>query len=305
MNTFIRATEIWEPNSEKTKLTLAKGHYGPHKAFEAYSREVTFGYDEGLPGRAWAQKCPIILEELGGSCFKRTAMAEKIGLTTAVAMPIFSGEQLHAVVLFLCGGKEEHAGAIEVWSKLRQHRSEMVLKEGYYGSMEAFERRSRSIRVMFGQELPGTAWKTRMPHLIKDPGRSENFLRARQALRAGITSALALPTSKTEEDGCVLAFLSAEGSPIARRFEIWVPDETGEGLIFRDGHCDEGSDLKALYGLTRLAKETTLPWKVCKTGYPLLADGDDARSGDIHFDSMLALPILDDGFCKAVVLFYS
>jgi hypothetical protein len=102
-----------------------------------------------------------------------------------------------------------------------------------------------------------------------------------------------------EDDGCVLAFLSADGSPIARRFEIWVPDETGEALVFRDGYCHDGTDLKALHGLTRLGKQTTLQGNVCKTGYPLLTD--DAGS----FDALLALPILGNGFCKAVVLFYS
>lgn len=303
MSAFIKATEIWEPNREKTELTLAKGHYGPHKEFETYSRRISFGYDEGLPGRAWAQKCPIILEELNGSCFSRLEMAEKIGLTTAIAMPIFAGEYLHAVILFLCGGSEAHAGAIEIWTKMRQHRCEMELKEGYYGSMEAFERRSRSIRVMFGQELPGTVWKTQMPHLIKEPGKSDTFLRARQALMAGITSALALPASMIEDDGYVLAFLSADDSPIARRFEIWVPDETGEALVFRDGYCHEGTDLKALHGLTRLGKHSTLQGNVYKTGYPLLTD--DAGSVDTPFDSLLAVPILGNGFCKAVVLFYS
>jgi len=303
MSAFIKATEIWEPNREKTELTLAKGHYGPHKEFETYSRRISFGYNEGLPGRAWAQKCPIILEELSGSCFSRIEMAEKIGLTTAIAMPIFAGEYLHAVILFLCGGSEVQAGAIEIWTKLRQHRCEMELKEGYYGSMEAFERRSRSIRVMFGQELPGTVWKTQMPHLIKEPGQSETFLRARQALRAGITSALALPASMIEDDGCVLAFLSADDSPIARRFEIWVPDETGEALVFRDGYCHEGTDLKALHGLTRLGKHTTQQGNVYKTGYPLLTG--DAGSVDTPFDSLLAVPILGNGFCKAVVLFYN
>lgn len=97
---FIKATEIWEPNREKTQLSLVSGHYGIHKEFKEQSLSMTFNYNEGLPGKAWAEKHPIILTSLEDSYFKRIEMARKVGLTTAIAMPIFAGEYLHAVVVF-------------------------------------------------------------------------------------------------------------------------------------------------------------------------------------------------------------
>ena len=305
MSTFIKATEIWEPNKEKTTLSLVNGQYGEHKEFEDYSHTMKFDYDEGLPGKAWAAKHPIILSELHGSYFKRTEMADKISITAAIAMPIFAGEYLHSVVVFLCGDKDEHTGAIEIWKKEPERRREMGLLEGYYGTMEDFSWISRNIKIMRGHGLPGIAWESKMPYIIKDLGSSATFLRARKAAKEGITTALALPAWMIEEDGYVLTFLSAKGTPIAKRFEIWIPDETGEALIFRDGHCDEETDLHSLYALKRYDKNDYVIGKSWRTGFPILTDSYTLDEDNAAFSSMLALPILQNGFCKAIVVFYN
>lgn len=302
---FIKATEIWEPNREKTKLTLVNGHYGPYEEFKIYSLSMTFNYDEGLPGKAWAQKHPIILHSFEGSYFQRTDMAKKIGLTTAIAMPIFAGEYLHAVVVFLCGEKEEQSGAIELWANDHDRLNEMGLVEGYYGGMKDFEWISKNIKIMRGLGLPGTVWKESMPVIMKNLGNSATFLRAKKAAKEGITTALGLPAWMREENGYVITFLSAKKTPIARRFEIWIPDDTGEALIFRDGHCDEGDDLLETYALTRLEKHTTILGNVWKTGYPILTEESELIDNKTNFSALLALPMIQNGFCKAVVAFYN
>jgi len=304
MQTFIKAIEVWEPDRKKTKLTLINGIYGHYKEFASYSKNMHFAYNEGLPGEAWAAQRPIILTNLEESGFKRTEMASKIGITTAIAMPIFAGEYLHAVILFLCGDREDYAGAIELWAKEPDKRTEMGLLEGYYGSMKDFEWVSRNIKIMRGHGLPGNAWKTKMPYIINDLGESATFLRARKAAKEGITTALALPAWMNEEDGYVMSFLSAKSTPIAHRFEIWIPDETGEALIFRDGYCDRDNKLSQIYALTRLKKEDSIAGEVWKTGYPILSDTIKPKKDEIYFNAVLALPILQNGFCVSVVMFY-
>ncbi len=303
---FIKATEIWEPDRDKEKLSIVSGHYGSFDEFEDHSKTMTFDYDEGLPGKAWAQKHPIILTSLEGSYFKRTEMANKIGITTAIAMPIFAGEYLHAVVVFLCGDKGDYAGAIELWSSDKERRNEMGLAQGYYGSMKDFEWISKNVKIMRGHGLPGTVWAEKMPFIMSNLDDSSTFLRAKKAQKEGITTVLGIPAWMREEDGYVMAFLSAKGTPIARRFEIWIPDDTGEALIFRDGHCDEGVDLSSLYALTRLEKHSTTLGKVWKTGFPILTSKFNLSEEDhTNFSSLLAIPILQNGFCKSVVAFYS
>jgi hypothetical protein len=304
MKTFIKAIEIWEPDRESTQLTLINGIYGKFKEFASYSKSMHFSYGEGLPGQAWAAQHPIILTQFEGSDFKRTEMANKIGITSAIAMPIFAGEYLHAVILFLCGDTEGYAGAIELWAKEKDKRTEMGLVDGYYGSMKEFEWVSRNVKIMRGHGLPGNAWKSKMPFIINDLGNSATFLRARKASKEGITTALALPAWMNEEDGYVMAFLSAKSTPIAHRFEIWIPDETGEALIFRDGYCDRGNKLDEIYALTRLSKQDSIAGKVWKTGYPVLSDTIEPKEDEIDFQGLLALPILQNGFCVSVVMFY-
>jgi len=304
MKTFIKAIEIWKPDSEMTRLTLTDGIYGKFKEFESYSKKMHFGYNVGLPGQAWAQQHPIILTQLEGSGFKRTEMANKIGITTAIAMPTFAGEYLHAITLFLCGDKDEHAGAIELWAKEPNKRTEMGLVDGYYGSLDDFAWVSKNVKIMRGHGLPGRTWTDKVPFLIDNLGESDTFLRPRQAAKEGITTALALPAWIDEEDGYVMAFLSAKSTPIARRFEIWIPDETGEALIFRDGYCDRGNKLDELYRFTRLNKEESIAGHVWKTGHPFLSDTVSVQEDEKDFNSLLALPILQNGFCVSVVMFY-
>jgi hypothetical protein len=235
MENFIKATEIWVPNEGKTELTLQSGLYEDKKELEEYSKTISFAYNDGLPGKAWALKQPIVLTNLEESFFQRTELVQSLGLTCAIAMPIFTGEYLKAVVVFLCGDDKEHAGAIEVWRASRDRRKEMELVNGYYGTMEDFAWISKSIKIMKGQGLPGNVWKSKEPIIMKNLGESATFMRAKKAAKEGITTALAIPAWVEEEDGYVMTFLSAKGTPIARRFEIWVPNSETRTLHFKDG----------------------------------------------------------------------
>lgn len=115
MKTFIKVTEIWIPGQDRTRRELAAGAYGELEDFKVASEQTRFNYYEGLPGTAWAMGKPVVIKEFTHSCFKRTETAKNAGLTCAIGIPVFSGEFLMAVVVFLCGDDEEHAGAIEVW----------------------------------------------------------------------------------------------------------------------------------------------------------------------------------------------
>jgi len=304
MKSFIKATEIWEPNADMTDLSLTGGLYGSEHKFYDYSKRVTFKYNESLPGRAWAEQHPIILSSIDDSCFKRTEEANKIDITSAIAMPIFSGEYLMAVIVFLCSDKEDTIhGAIELWSKNQDNRNEMELVDGYYGKMESFAFASKNTKIKRAEGLPGIVWSTSMPLIIKDLGESETFLRASKAKKDGITTAIAVPTWINEDDGYVMTFLSAHNSPIAHRFEIWIPDETAEALIFRDGFSDEGIDLSEHYRLTRLDKYNSIAGQAWRTGRPVIGNKVNGEK-ELTLNSFLALPLLQNGFCKSVIMFY-
>jgi hypothetical protein len=76
MGTYIRITEIWVPTEDRKELRYLDGLYGPHDEFRALSQQTRFRYDEGLPGRAWAARHPIIPKEFNSLNFKRADAAE-------------------------------------------------------------------------------------------------------------------------------------------------------------------------------------------------------------------------------------
>ena len=116
MKTFIRVVELWVPDRTRTRLefggSLCSEEYSE---FKAVSENALFAYDEGLPGKAWAAGHPVILTKFQNSYFKRTDEAIEAGLTCGVALPVFAGEFLMAVMVLFCGDDEKHVGAIELW----------------------------------------------------------------------------------------------------------------------------------------------------------------------------------------------
>lgn len=309
MKSFIKVIEVWVPDRERTRLELGAGLYGAYKAFREVSVLKRFHYNDGLPGRAWATGKPVVLTQFDDSYFRRIDVARQVGLTAGIAIPVFAGSFLLAVAVFLCGDDEEHAGAIEVWGVDPAKPAEMTLVDGYFGTLEKFEGVSRRVSMARGEGLPGGVWEKRMPMIIDDLGRTNTFLRSRSAEEAGMTTGLGIPCLRSVDDLYAVTFLSARSTPIARRFEIWVPG--GGGLSFDAGHCDQDPNLELGYCSSTIAKGEGTIGRVWLTGVPAVCDdlstdksvaGHSARLAGLG--SMLALPVIEDAALKAVVAMY-
>jgi hypothetical protein len=308
---FIRAAEIWVPTADGKALKFLDGYYGPLDAFRAVSETMRFAYDEGLPGKAWASGHPIVLKRFENSYFKRTEAAKAAGLTCGVAMPVFAGSILTGVVVFFCGDDEAHVGAIELWHNDPDKSFEMRLVDGYYGTAEMFEFNSKYTRFPRGFGLPGRVWKANMPLIIKDLFHSRSFLRWQEAVEIGINRGLGIPYPHASGHTWVMTFLSARDTPIARRFEIWVPNEARDGLVFHSGDCDLNTQLATDYhGVTVRAGDGAIG-EVRRTGVPALrtniaeehsAAGRSAAAAGL--EAMVAVPIMNEHGMKAVVVWY-
>ena len=311
MKTFVRVAEIWVPTKDRTQLQFLDGLYGPLGEFRAVSEQMRFGFDEGLPGKAWAAGHPIILKEFANSYFKRTEAAKAVGLTCGVAMPVFAGDVLMAVVVFFCGDDETHIGAIELWHNDPDKSYEMRLVDGYYGTADMFEFNSRHTRFPRGFGLPGRVWKSSMPLIARDLFRSTAFLRWQEATEIGINRGLGIPYPHASGQTWVMTFLSARDTPIARRFEIWVPNEAGDALIFQAGDCDQNTQLAADYQSAKVGKGEGTVGQVWLTGTPAVRAsiaGDTSSAGRsaaaAGLTAMVAVPFMRDQGLKAVVVWY-
>ena len=310
MKTFIRVVELWLPDMSRTRLVLAGGIYGEFTEFRKITESVTFGLDEGLPGKAWASRHPVILTKFENSYFRRTEAAHAAGLTCGVALPVFAGEFLMGVLVLFCGDDETHVGAIELWHNDPKVAYEMRLVDGYFGTADMFEFNAKHTKFPRGYGLPGRTWKARMPLLIKDLHNSNRFLRWEQATEIGINLGIGIPYDSGTDETWVMTFLSAQNTPIARRFEIWIPNERRDALVFQTGDCHSNADLGAIYSSTQVAKGEGLLGRAWLTGTPTIDDdlettsiaGADAQ--DAAMKSAVVLPVLRAGQLTAAVAWF-
>jgi hypothetical protein len=304
MKTFIKATEIWIPSKDRTRLEFGSGLYGPLTEFKSASEQQFFAYDEGLPGKAWAVGHPIVLKEFKDSYFKRTIPAAKAGLTCGIALPVFSGEFLLAVVVFLCGEGDDHAGAIEVWRNNPENSDTLSIMDGYYGSLHEFESISKTLNMSKGECLPGLAWQTAMPVLIENIADALGFKRATDAEQAGITTGLAIPAASINNETYIMTFLSAKATPLSKRIQIWKPE--GCKLVCQTGYSKHGNDLAEIFETVSVKKGAGALGRVWLTGLPSITGIAVDHNYNPELDnlsSMLAIPVIEQGKLKAIVTF--
>lgn len=304
-NTFIQVSEIWVPQGDV--LVLEKGNYGGLDGFAEASHHESFARGEGLPGKAWAEGRPVVLKDFDGSYFKRTEAAKAAGLTAAVAVPVFAGTVLKAVLVVLFGDDAVRTGAIEVW-----HEADglLMLDDGYYGAAKHFEWVSQHTHFPRGQGLPGGVWASGTPILMRDLGSGYAFIRAESAGKAGLTTGLGLPIPSPTGATFVLTLLSARGTPIARRFEIWDVREPRAGqpaeAVLTDGICEREGKLWADQN-PPVAPPKAVAWQgpigqVLGSGVPLVRTG--AAGLPAGYASMVALPIYRHDQLDHVVAWY-
>jgi GAF domain-containing protein len=301
MQTFIRVTEIWLPNKDRSRLEFGDGLYGPLGDFRAVSERTSFVHDEGLPGKAWAARHPIILKDLQTSYFRRGEAAEAAGLTCAVALPVMAGDILLAVVVFLCGDDAEHVGAIELWQNDAAANAEMGLVDGYYGTADAFGWLSRNTKFTRGSGLPGLAWQAGLPVVLHDLGRAHSFLRWEDGSKVGMNKGMAIPypeegTGRTR----VMTFVSAQGTPIARRFELWVLDGERDAMVLGGGD-DAAAEAEggggAIVAAAPVARGEGLVGRAWSRCAPLVEAASEGAAG-----AAVAIPFFQGARVAAVIV---
>jgi hypothetical protein len=291
-------------------LEFGGGLYGDAPFFGAHSEARCFAMGEGLPGQAWEQGHPIVLKQLEGTYFQRTAAAKAAGLTCGIAVPIFAGDFLTSVLVLFCGDDQEHAGAIELWHNDPAQSVDMKLVDGYYGTTaEVFEFTSRHTTFRRGSGLPGAVWESGMPLFIGDLGKSKRFLRADSATKVGINRGFAIPCPVRDDQVWVLDFLSALGTPIARRFEVWTPDPARMWLRRTSGFCEVAGNLEAAPAVLERGQGSI--GRVFVTGVPAVSEnattepaGVGAAAQAAGLQSLVALPVIREGRLLAVVAWF-
>ncbi len=317
-NNFIRAIEIWQPELEssvvgvhgkvETFLKLADCYYEGASDFEALSRDHYVRFNEGLAGQSWAEGRPKILHDLQSHDCVRGEAAVKAGFNCTVAVPVFSGDNLKSVVMLFCSDDKKAVGSVEIWHKPKD-TNEIALDDGYFQTDYAFQAETRQMKFMRGFGIAGIVWGTQLPFIMSNLGRNKRFVRSESAFRTGLSRGMGLPCGrKTEDEAWVLTLLSSSETPIADRFECWVPQENG--LVFSNGACAQEKGLSDRYNTKFFLNEGTLA-TVWKTGIPALNTklidepyiiAESAKSAGLSM--LVALPVFWGDRVSAVAVWY-
>lgn len=306
LRSFVRAIEVWRPDGDL--LQRDSGAYGGLAEFEQASIELTLRKGQGLPGAAWSTMRPEIWHELGAR-FVRSETASAVGIGAAVAIPFFRWSELVAIVAFYCGNRTQSDGCIEVWEP--NGKGELEHADGYYGGLEAFEKVSRQMKFSRGVGLPGLVFQFGMPRLIDDLKKSNSFLRAAAARESNVSSGLGLPLYCGDGISQIILFLSAESTPLARGFEIWVPNAQGRLAREQALYAPELAAFGAARANLTFGRDEDLPGRVFASALPFAVSTETrafpqlnaAREAGIEL--AVALPIEDARRFRAVVVMFT
>jgi hypothetical protein len=250
-----------------------------------------------------------VLKSFDGSYFKRIEAAKEAALTSAVAIPVFSETALKAVLVILCADDAVRIGAIEAWTD--DGSGMLQLADGYFGAAEEFEFVSRHTHFPKGQGLPGAVWAAQAPILMRDLGTGYKFIRASAAGKAGLTTGLGLPVSVPGDTPYILTLLSALGTPIARRFEIWDARGARRGgkAVLADGICErEGALWREDGDVSQSDAPVASAWKgavgkVLGSGLPVvMRTGSGLPAG---YATFIGLPVYRKGEMSHIVACYN
>ena len=218
-------------------------------------------------------------------------------------MPVFAGKTLKAVLVMLCADDDARVGAIEIWAA---QDDLLLLDDGYYGAAKHFEWTSQHTHFPRGQGLPGGVWAANRPIMMRDLGSGYKFIRSESAGKAGLTTGLGLPVPTPGDQTYVLTLLSARGTPLARRFEIWDarPAKVGgkSEAVLIDGICAREGPLWEEENPAKIEAWQGLVGRVLGSGLPVVEQGGPGIAAG--YDTVVALPIYHGDTVAQVIAWY-
>lgn len=285
-NQLVTNVEVWLPEGNQIVLaaraTLPPVNHTPPRP----SRHCRYG--EGLAGAAWACRRALIWSDREVS---------NVGAGGAhLGIPCFAGRRLTGVVTLALGASAMGVGCWEVWRPV-EALGALEHEAGYYPGLGDFERLSHLLQFPRGTGLPGKTWESGACQFIADVTRSDAFLRADWAARAGLKAGLGLPIYSDDSVTQVLTVFAASERSFVSAIDNFVPDgnRLSATTLLSEGAPPSGSAPSSgsaprgepTFAISSLAEQ------VRESGSPTVAN----TSNEI----LLALPIHDGSRLRHVV----
>lgn len=300
--------EVWTPNQDGSALEHCGGSYGEFEGLRLLSEETRFAWGSGLPGMVLASQAPVVLNRVRTANFVRAESARAAGLTAGIGLPVVAGDVVRSVLTILTS-RESTNFVCEIW-RGDDARSELRLRDGFYGKYCGFQSISAITRFSYGQGLPGKVWNSGMPHVIENLGASPEFLRASDARQGGLYTGIGFPVA-TGNGMQVVLLLSSKQAPLFKACEIWKPSDHGGTLELVEAAYGDLHDLRPSAAGIPLAPSKGIAGRVWASRSALvvndLAKVEPLRTHqaiDAGVTTAIGYPIhRDDKVCAVVVLF--
>ena len=108
-----------------------------------------------------------------------------------------------------------------------------------------------------------------------------------------------------------MTFLSAQATPIAKRFEIWAPNASRSALVFQSGDCSKKTNLETLYASKTIAKGEGSIGGAWATGMPAINEHlklDESIASQLArtagMNQIVVLPVIENAQLQAVLAWY-
>ncbi|MFL6590654.1 MAG: GAF domain-containing protein [Chthoniobacterales bacterium] len=248
--------QSWFPSRDRSRLELGPAWMGTGDSsqldkFRLASKALHFRLGDGLPGRVWALKRPIWIEDVTRDRdFPRAEIATESGLKAALAIPILAGDEVIAVIEFFLRGvrpEEERlmsviaAVAAQLGLAIERKRAEEAVREREARISLAAE----SGDVAFWSFYPGqnSAWMNEKGRRIY--GFDPNLPLTRELLISRVHSEEAEAVKEVFDQVCV-RFGTFESE-----HRLVTPYGKTRSVIMR-GRClhDENGELIEIVGVT-------------------------------------------------------
>ena len=197
--------EVWESNG-KGQLEHADGYYGGLEAFEAVSRQCKFSRGVGLPGLVFQYGMPRIVDDLKKSnSFLRAAAARESNVASGLGLPLYCGDVITQVILFLSAVATPLARAFESW--VPGHDGRLVRDQAFYApELSAFGAGRADLTFGPGEDLPGKVFASGLPFAVSTETRA--FPQLIAARDAGMALAVGLPIEEHQRLKAVVVLFS-------------------------------------------------------------------------------------------------
>jgi len=162
------ALEVWQNRENSSnELFLEDGYYGNLEKFEWISRRLTMMRGRGLPGQAWQEQVPLIINDLpNANTFLRARNAAECGVSSGLAIPLTATNGRARVVTLLSTLATPIAHRFEIWQPNLSGES-LQFQSGFCSVGTDLVSLYRDVRVAKQDGALGSAWATGIPAIAQ------------------------------------------------------------------------------------------------------------------------------------------